>query len=550
MTKKRKTKKGVLTGFILDDDRFVTAEEYLRAVAKLKSAISTKKLIEAIDLILPNEGSRAVAQVEQSDEMYEDGDIVKPPIDVSLLESAFLLNSVHYRCCVIKAEDVTSKGFILEQKTTHTAKQDTNVDAKQLDREIKEAHDLIENCFEGRGGKAVVDALLIDQQSIGWGCCEVIRTVDGKIVDLIPHPAKTFRWTRDGFIIQQVGNKKVRFLPFGKKFIYKQTKRGRKLTDIVSIEPDAEKEPKKVPLDKSATEILWFNRYTSAGGVYGIPDIVSALPSLSNVTSIDDYLSKFFENNAVPQYAVLVEGVDEIDQSVIAMIKTYFKKELKGKPHSTMVLQVPMGGNIRFEKLSVEREGAFQETKKVSREDIYIAHGVPPARIGIIETSNLGAGSGLSQAESYKNGVVIPLQKLVAEQFWGAIFGKYGMGLMNIQLRYIELEVRDYVSLKEQHIAYLDRGVLTINEVRKELDYPPIPGGDRAFIKMTRGIVFIDELEDAKFIPPVNIIPSTVDPNTNKSIDLIVEKVFNRLVDYIEKKKLNYTPSKKSGKRR
>ena len=218
---KRKPKK-IAKAYILSDDSVVSADQYHKNEMRKRSKIERKKLIDAIGLAAPPKGSRAL-QRPGDDDVIMAGDevkIVQPPADIQTLDSAFMVNPIHYRCCLIKAEDVTSKGYILERKTPQTTEDTSDASDATVDKEIKQAMELLNSCFGGRGGKAVADTTLVDQQSIGWGVIEVIRTVDGRIIDLVPHASKYFRWTKDGFILQVIGEKRVRFIPFGKKFVF------------------------------------------------------------------------------------------------------------------------------------------------------------------------------------------------------------------------------------------------------------------------------------------------------------------------------------------
>lgn len=524
-----------IKAYILDNDRVVKQTDYRNAISAFEKVLDNRETAggaKALDLLDTSVREESFIK-----------NILASPVDTELLEAAYVLNSTHYRCCVIKAEDTTSKGFILEQKelylesdrsvndsTEHT--DEISPEKKELNKEITKAREFLEKTYEGNGQKALMDYLIKDYEHIGWCCCEVLRTVDGDIYDLIPVPAKEIRWSRDGYLIQgrnpklysyphnsslaepasnffsqggtpstfAYNNKLVRFLPFGQKFIFKKGYKGnRRVDSITLIAADANIPAEDtVSIEDSANELLFLPKHGSVGGLYGIPDILSALVPISNNVSIDDYLTKFFDNNAVPQYAVIVEGADDLDDQVVQLIRAYFKEKIKGKPYSTLIVSTPEGVTLKFEKLATDiKEASFQDTKKLNREDILTAHGIGPAQIGIIEATNLGGGTGQSQAENYKNRIILPLQMKFQEEFWGKIFGWEGKNLTLIALRYIELDIRDYEELRKQHSSYLDRGAITINETRKELGYPPVSGGNRAFIRLANEIIFVDAFEGA-----------------------------------------------------
>jgi capsid portal protein len=52
-----------------------------------------------------------------------------------------------------------------------------------------------------------------------------------------------------------------------------------------------------------------------------------------------DFNIQFFENNAVPQYAILVKG-GELAKGTRKRIEEYFREHIKGQAHKTLILEV------------------------------------------------------------------------------------------------------------------------------------------------------------------------------------------------------------------
>ena len=177
----------------------------------------------------------------------------------------------------------------------------------------------------------------------------------------------------------------------------------------------------------------------------------------------------------------------------------YFGQHVKGKAHKTLIIPVPaMRGEVklRFEKLAADaQEGSFQETRKNNSQGIMTAHGVSPAIIGIAEHSELGSGKGLSQAEIYKDRIVTPSQR-VWEHHLNRLL-KLGLGSTLVHLKFNPLDIRDREAEKNVYISYLEKGVMTINQVAKRLGIAPVVGGDRNFIMTNAGAIFVDELTEA-----------------------------------------------------
>jgi len=143
------------------------------------------------------------------------------------------------------------------------------------------------------------------------------------------------------------------------------------------------------------------------------------------------------------------------------------------------------------------KDGWFRESAKDSAHSIRQAHGVPASIAGFNESASLGSGKGMAQAETYKDRVVTPAQNKWAEVV-NNLF-KVGLGIKLIHLVFNQMDTRDEEAETRTITTLQDRGDLSINEARARLNYPPIPGGNRHFIKGKGGeIIFIDEMETAK----------------------------------------------------
>jgi hypothetical protein len=152
---------------------------------------------------------------------------------------------------------------------------------------------------------------------------------------------------------------------------------------------------------------------------------------------------------------------------------------------------------VRFEKLDADvQESSFLESRKSNSQAIMAAHGVSPAIIGISEHSELGSGKGLSQAEIYKDRIVTPSQRR-----WETCINKLfrlGLGVQLVALKFNPLDIRDLEAEQAIYGGYLERGVVSINQVRKRVGLgDPLEGGDRPFVEGKNGTMFIDELTEA-----------------------------------------------------
>jgi len=466
---------------------------------------------------------------------YTRDEIIQPLYDPDQLAKLLTLNAAHFRCCETKATDITAKGYELKPSDGFITgiKNFTTAEQKEIDRQT-----LLIKKFLGRAdSRKGLDALSkkhgLDFESIGWLAAEIIRNPDGDILDVKYMKAQTVKVAYSSehdkyYFIQEIGNDKVRFVPYGEKFkfsydndntlteedFFKEVKRvaNRKVTDIVLVPSDTSKEysetlTSKLGADKSkntefidsANELLMVVQDHPSSTHYGLPSIIPALAALNGNIAIEDYMNQYFENNAIPRYMITLEGTNEIDDGVVSTVTKFFRENIKGSAHSTLILPVPEGVKVTVKALEVgEQEASFQGTRDKNRDEIIVAHGMTPAQIGVIDAANLGSGSGSSQAENYKDRILTPRQNLFANLFWNRLFGREGLGLIAVKIKFKAMDIRDENLLRLKHEVALRFGVLSLNEVRYEMGYEAIIGGDRNFLLVGNQIMFIDEMDNKK----------------------------------------------------
>lgn len=399
------------------------------------------------------------------------------------------------------------------------------VSQKEVDDETQIIEDFIEDANDVLGFEGVLDRACMDYEGIGWAAIEVIRSADMKVRRIAHAPAVRMRVLKGwrGFVeivshdradgSTVYGGKYIYYQSFGNKITSKRKHpiTGQFLPFDASI--DGKVSPKTArwnvidretgaptdDLSLAANEIMWVPRHHTNTIYYGYTDVVPALGWLLANVHIRDYMLQFFEHNTVPRYAIIIEGA-KLSDPVKKAISSYFSTHVKGKAHKTLIIPIPsMRGEvkIRFEKLDADaREGSFQETKKNNAQSIMTSHGVSPAIIGISESSELGSGKGLSQAEIYKDRIVTPSQRYWARQL-NRMF-KIGLGTSLVALKFNPLDIRDEKAEMEVQTGFLFKGCTTINAVRRKCGLgPPVAGGDRPFLVLGNTVMFVDEMTEA-----------------------------------------------------
>ena len=447
--------------------------------------------------------------------------IVEPPYSPEILARFLEVDETHFRCVKTKVTDAVGREWDVIPATMPSGQSfdATKINQKvrsQIDSEILAVRQFIEECNDVLGFEGVLERAGMDYEGIGYGAIEIIRSRDMKIARIDHVPASRLRVIRGwrGFVEMRPSQQLMYYQPFGQKIVSKNRKdpiTGKpsyynpRLDGVITAGThdwnmiDRETGKPTTDFNKSANEILWIPKHHPNTIYYGLTDVIPALGHLLANIHIRDFFLQFFEHNAVPQYAVIVEGAKLADP-VKETIMKFFANDVKGSAHKTLIIPVPSAGGevkVRFEKLNADtKEGSFQATRKNNTQGIMTAHGVSPAIIGIAEAANLGSGKGLSQAEIYKDRIVTPSQKRW-ERVLGNMF-RMGLGVTMVKLHFDPLDIRDLEAEMRVWQGYSLMGAVTVNEIRKNAKIgDPIKGGDKAFIKAgPAGVMMMDSMGD------------------------------------------------------
>lgn len=505
-------------GIVLEEAYVMRGNKVIDSAAMRRKS-KKEKLMEDTHLSKEMTGSNQVdTKVEKTITV---NDMVGTPYNPDILARFMDVDPVHYRCIATKVNDTIGGAYCLEALT-----EDDNT--PEVKKDMQEVQDFLDDCNDLEDFQEMLRKVDMDQESVGYGVIEVVRSMDKKIRYLYHVPAPRVRalrghrgfverfyssWTNEtegGTLPGQTDE--IFYLPFGEKVLSPNRKKidgtperynPKKDGDIskavwnLKDRDDLNKELGTGKIARSANEIIIVKKSHSKTAYYGVPDFISAIGAIKGNLNIRDFFFQFFEHNAVPQYAVIVKGA-HLKDDVKEMIQEYFSTHVKGQQHSTLVIPIPAsaGANVevKFERLSAEvKEGSFQETKKNNQKDTIVAHGMTPSIIGIIEGSSLGAGKGTAQNETYKNRIVTPRQGRW-QRVMNMIF-KVGLGITTVGLEFDDLDIGDKREQRENTLAFQKEGVLSRNEVRRICKLgKPIDGGDRYTITNGGALIFVDEL--------------------------------------------------------
>lgn len=404
-------------------------------------------------------------EIDNFGECYSSGSVYRPPLVFKNLKVFSIENPYHEQCMNVICDDCFTDYEIVPVDKRGLP---INTDNKKLTRSDKILYDFFDSC--NSDFLQMCKDYLLDFQNFSFANLELVRNRKGEPSKLNHMPSEYLRIARK--LSEQIDT--------DGKYMLQIVNTHERIFKVFDENAPTYLEPHT---SNPMTEVLYLNSYSPNGGKYGIPGWVPAIKSLVGMDKVAEYNINFFNNEAVPRFAVICEG-GKLDEATKKTIATYFKKDLKGSAnaHKTLVLSTPKGCTVTLKPLAVDiKDGSFKIYRKDCRDEIISAHRVPPHRLQIIDTGSSGSlspGTLFELNKVYKYSVVEPFQKKVANKLNELI--RYGFGITD---RIIQFKPLDIGEEKERadtmrivaaaHEKYYATGILTADEIRKELKYQP-----------------------------------------------------------------------------
>jgi capsid portal protein len=267
---------------------------------------------------------------------------------------------------------------------------------------------------------------------------EVVRTtedVEGAFAQLVHVASPDIRIHRDGNKYAQIVQNQKRWF---KRVGYELD---------VHMDSGEEAPLGTLPIEKRASEMIFWTNYSPRSSYYGLPDVMPAIGAIQGDLSRRDYNISFFDNFGVPAYAVFITGnfdpgePKDDNGNPDPLGKTDLEREIEGhfdeiakNPHSVLILSLPsvQGSDgevkIEFVPLAKEvREASFRLYRLDNRDEVIASHGVPLNRLGINEIGALSGSTAEISTEIYKTSVIGPrqsaIEKLINRYIIWGMFG-------------------------------------------------------------------------------------------------------------------------------
>lgn len=386
-------------------------------------------------------------------------DCVTPPHNLLYLAKLYDLSSAHRAAVDAKVNSVFGMGYEwVETDKYKRSKEKTRTDngLKRAEQALRDIKDMMsewiknsnsEDCFE-----EVLQKIGKDYETLGNGYLEIGRTITGKIgyIGHIPAVNMRVRRERDGYV--QIYSNTARFF--------------RNFGDTTTQNP--------IGTDKIINEVIHFKKYSPSNTYYGVPEIMSAMHAVAGNEFASRYNLDYFENKAIPRYAIIVKGATLSDPSQ-RMLLEFFETGLKGKHHRSIL--VPLGKNekaeVKFEAIeSKTQESSFAEYRDDNNEEIFMSHRTPMTRAGVY-AKGMSLAAAQSADKVFKESYSSPEQSIFEKKFNKIVAELTDMVMLSLN----ELSLTDADTQSKIDERNVRMGIDVADEVRSRNGKNPRPDG-------------------------------------------------------------------------
>jgi len=317
------------------------------------------------------------------------------------LEGLFMLyrySGTHARACHVKAEGAFGGGLIGKGAEKFEALTTTG------------SADLF-TCIGG------------DLEVYGNGYMEVVRNARNQIIGVMHLPANTMYRN-----INKRDYTQVEFSPTGEQKVF----------------------------NFPAKNIIHFRYYCPSAYYYALPQWIAVDGMIELVHLAVEYNKKFFNNNTLPEHAIITKGGRELSPEQKRAVKEFFRKEFGGvnNSHKNLYIHLGEGQSIEFKALSSGlKDGDFLKMLDAIKDYLPMAHGVPPRLLGIITAGSLGGGSEVvGQLKIFEDYTLAPRRRRMRDML-RPILAELGIAWDSIQFPPHDITPPDVATVPDEQEA-------------------------------------------------------------------------------------------------
>lgn len=216
----------------------------------------------------------------------------------------------------------------------------------------------------------------------------------------------------------------------------------------------------------------------SYDGVNGVSVLTYAARSVKLAGNTENSANSFFTNGCNLSGVLTVQG--QLNDKQRNDIRNSWNQAYANGGNGLAILQ----GNMEYKPIQLNAsDSQMLESRQFNVTDIARFFGISPVLLGDLTHSSFGTLEAVQQM--FLLHTLQPYITLIEEEFTRKLFKPSEKNLY-VNLDETALLKTDKVALADYYTKLLDKGVLCVNEVRKELGYSEIEGGEKHLIAYTK----------------------------------------------------------------
>ena len=216
----------------------------------------------------------------------------------------------------------------------------------------------------------------------------------------------------------------------------------------------------------------------SYDGINGVSVLTYASRSVKLAGNTENSANSFFTNGCNLSGVLTVQG--QLNDKQREQIRNSWNQAYANGGNGLAILQ----GNMEYKPIQLNAaDSQMLESRQFNVTDIARFFGISPVLLGDLTHTSFGTLEAVQQM--FLLHTLQPYITLIEEEFTRKLFKSSEKNLY-VNLDETALLKTDKTALADYYTKLLDKGVLCVNEVRKELGYSNIEGGDKHLIAYTK----------------------------------------------------------------
>ncbi|MBU4598849.1 MAG: phage portal protein [Proteobacteria bacterium] len=226
------------------------------------------------------------------------------------------------------------------------------------------------------------------------------------------------------------------------------------------------------------SEVLYFRHPSPSSLVYGASPIEAMAHAFDIDLAVRIYQRNFFRNSARPE--VVLSTDQRLTEDEARRVLTRWRQKHQGLAH--VFEPTVLDGGLKATPLAYSaKDFEFTQLAGWTQDNILAAYGVPAGKLGLVKDVNRANAQGIEV--TFNAECVRPRLELWEDVMNAFLLPRYGQDL---RLKFDNPVPSDRAQSHKEAMEQLDRGALTINELRASQGRAPVAWGDAPYSPPTQ----------------------------------------------------------------